>query len=195
MEVLSSDIKEVLDHYTLEDWRALWKRLRRFTNKYYAWLPSAIGGIELDDLIQDAIDDALIGKRRWPPEVNLVTFLCNVIRSNASHMCEKHGKVDSLEDLSITYLQTPPDTLYPFQRENEDRQNGYLQLCDKVRELVRDDELLSRMVSMWLEAEDLKPKEIAHRLGVPIEAIRSAQKRLSRKTTRLREEWRNVQGG
>ncbi len=195
MEVLSLDIKDVLKNYTPEQWEELWKRLKRYTYKHYYWLPSEIGGVELDELIQDAIKDAIDRKRHWPPNLDLVTFLCGVIRSKAGHMSEKPRILCSIEDIPEAYLQTSPDALYTSRRESEDRHSACLQLCDKVREVVSGDELLSKIVNMWLDDADLKPRELARRLGVSIEKIRSAQKRLRRKIMQLREEWRNVQGG
>ena len=87
------------------------------------------------------------------------------------------------------------ETLYPSQREQEDRQLACLQLCNKIKEMVRGDDLLCRMVDAWLAEPELKPREIAHRLGVTIEEIRRGQKRLIRRADQLREEWRHVQDG
>lgn len=188
MQALSSNIQEVLDRYTEEDWEDIWNRLKLFTYKYFRGR-----GLDLDGLIQEAIKDVIAGKRRWPLGVDFVTLLCQVIRSKASHLSEKERRFRPIEDVPALRLQAPKETLYSTYREREDRQLAYSQLCSKIKEMIHGDELLCRMVNIWLEEPELKPREMAHRLGVTIEKIRSGQKRLSRRANQLREDWRNVQ--
>ena len=188
MQVLASNIQEVLDRYTEEDWDEVWKRLRRFAYKNFGGR-----GLDLDGLIQDAIKDVIIGKRHWPQGVAFVTLLCQIVRSKASHLSKREELFKSIEDVPSLRLQAPMESLFLAQREREDRQLAYSQLCRKIEEMICEDELLCRMVNMWLEEPELKPREIANRLGVTIETIRNGQKRLSRLATRLREEWHNVQ--
>lgn len=192
MEVLSSTIKEVFTLFTKEDWADLWKRLRYFTYSHYAWLPSKIsGGLDLDDLIQDAIVDAVMGRRQWPPDVKLVTFLCQVIRSKVSHMLEKESSrlkfIEEISDPTSTSNQQ-----YLPQSGDAHQQLTYDELCNKIRALVHDDTLLKNIVELWILDSKLKPSDIACMLGRPVEDIRIAQKRLSRKLWKLREEWPNV---
>ena len=184
--------QEVLELLTEEDWREIWKRLRYFTYKYYSWLPLKVRGANLDELIQDAIVDTITGRRQWPADVNLVTFLCQVIRSKASHMLEKESKVVSIEDISPSHLSTPAEPSYLIRQEEKEKQAACEQLCERMRELVRGDELLSKIVAMRLDNPDLKPRELAGALGISVTEVHSAQKRLGRRVKVLREEWRNV---
>lgn len=192
MEVLSSDIKEVFTLFTKKDWEVLWKRLRYFTYSHYHWLPSKIGGgLDLDDLIQDSIVDTVTGKRQWPEDVKLVTFLCHVIRSKASHMQEKeNNRLKYLEEASAPTSIAP--TLYLSRSEDAHQQAAYNELCNNIRELTNDDKLLSKIVELWMLDSKFKPREIASMLDISIEDMRSAQKRLSRKLWKLREEHPNV---
>lgn len=187
MRVLASNIEEVLDRYTEEDWDDVWKRLKRFSYTYFRGR-----GLDLDGLIQDAIKDVIVRKRRWPPGVDFVTLLCQIIRSKANHLSKRGGLFMSIEEAPPLQLQAPGETLYPARREREDRQLAYSKLCSKIKQIIREDELLCRMVNMWLEEPELKPRGVARRLGVTIEAVRNGQKRLSRVANQLREEWRNV---
>ena len=66
-------------------------------------------GLSIDDIAQDAILHTLSGKRRWPVidpetgevkrELDLLTFLCSVARSLASHAIEKEKRMVSLTGL------------------------------------------------------------------------------------------------
>jgi DNA-directed RNA polymerase specialized sigma24 family protein len=192
MESPSPDIRKVLRAYTGAEWEDLWKRLKRFTYGYYWWLPTKGRGLDLDEIIQGAIGDAIEGKRKWPAGVELVTFLCQIIRSNVSHLLEKESRIVSIEEVSTSRLTTPTSVSPASQQEYADQQHVYQKLCNEIRELVRDDPLLSRMVNMWLENPEMKPRDMACEMGVPIEEIRNAQKRLSRRASNLREEWGNV---
>jgi RNA polymerase sigma factor (sigma-70 family) len=194
MEVLSSEIKEVFLHFSKEKWEELWKRLRYFTYSHYRGLPSRVGGgIDLDDLIQDAIVDAITGKRKWPPGVKPVTFLCQVIRSKVSHMLEKENfRLKSLEETSSHTLTAYTESSFLTQPEDLQEQISYKELCNKILELVSEDNLLGRIVKLWISDPNLKPSEIAYMLGISIEEMRNAQKRLSRKLGKLRERWPNV---
>lgn len=189
MSALVTKIQEVPDQ---EDWEALWQRLRRFTHKYYHWLPAKVRGIDLDDLVQGAIADVIAGGRYRPPDVELVTFLCQVVRSKASHILEKERRVVSIEEVSPTHLRIPCGSPYTDDLEDARRQAAYQQLCNKLRELVNDDELVSKIVETWLSRPELKPREMAKELGISIEKLRNAQRRLSSRASTLREEWRNV---
>ena len=192
MERPPRNIRKVLSAYTAADWEDLWKRLRRFTHAYYWWLPSKGRGLDLDDFIQDAVSDAIEGKRTWPAEVELVTFLCQVIRSNVSHLLEKESRVVSIEEVSASRLTTPASGSPASRQEHADRQHAHQRLCNKIRELVREDPLLVEMVGMWLENPEIKPRNMANELRVPIEEIRNAQKRLMRRASNLRKEWDDV---
>lgn len=51
-----------------------------------------VGGLEADDLFQEAITRALEGKRRWPGHIDVVTFLAMVMRSLVSAESKKAAR-------------------------------------------------------------------------------------------------------
>ena len=204
METVGSRAQEVRDLTEDELWD-LYTRLRYFTYKRYWWLEDKIvGGTDLDALIQDAILDVITGARSSPSHVPLFMLLCQTIRSKASHLWEKEKKRLSaegrqttnspalLEYLLRTFSGERPYLLRPA--EPSDQQTIYNQLCNKILELVRGDNLLTRIVELWFVTPDLKPREIAEALDIPESEVRKAQKRLSRKVKTLKEAWANEQG-
>ena len=189
MSALVTDTQDVLDR----DWEEIWKRLRRFAHKYYYWLPARVRGTDLDDLVQEAISDTICGTRHLPPDVELVTFLCQVIRSKASHLLEKESRVVPIEQIPQIHRLLTAGMPQIDYLEEADKQAIYQRMCHKLRESVKDDELVSKIVDKWLEKPDMKPQGIANELGVQIDEMRNAQKRLSRVASKLWEEWRNAQ--
>lgn len=188
MDHLSSGNGGPFDDFTAKDFEDLWKRLRNHTHFHYWWLPSRIGdGVDLDDLAAQAICDTLSNKREKPPGVNLVTFLINVIKSKVSHLLEKEARLQARGNLSEhlapagahgeTQGLPPPGDDQP---QNDDA------LLVKIRELVGDDGLLMGIVELWYHTPDLKPKQIAETLGIPMQEMRNAQKRLRRRLEDLR---------
>jgi hypothetical protein len=160
-----------------------------------------VGGTDLDALIQDSILDVITEKRRAPPSVPLFLLLCQTIRSKASHMWEKERRRLSPEGWQVTnspvlleYLLRNLSDEHPHlfrAAEQSDQRTVYNQLCNKILELVRGDDLLTRIVDLWFVTPDLKPREIAEALAIPEGEVRKAQKRLSRKVKTLREAWAN----
>jgi hypothetical protein len=57
---------------------------------------------------------------------------------------------------------------------------------------VRQDELLTKIIKLYLDTPDLHPREVAERLGLPVEEIQNARKRLDRKIGKLQEALSNV---
>jgi DNA-directed RNA polymerase specialized sigma24 family protein len=203
MDTPVSRAQEVRDLTEDELWD-LYTRLRYFTYKHYWWLQvKIVGGIDLDALIHDSILDVMTGVRSSPPEVPLFMLLCQTIRSKASHLWEKEKRRLSIADWQeanppapLEYLLRNLSAEHPYLRpaEPSDQQTIYNQLCNRIRELVRGDDLLTRIVDLWFVTPDLKPREIAEALNIPNSELRKAQKRLSRKVKTLREAWSNEQG-
>ena len=175
------------------DWEAIWKRLRRFAHRYY-WLPAKVRGVDLDDLVQEAILDTISGDRHLPPNVELVTFLCQVIRSKAYNLLKKKeiDIVSPLEEIPQRQLFLTAGARFTEYVKEVDKQDDCQRVFHKLGEFVSGNDLESRMVDKWWEQPDIKPKEMAKELGVSIVEIRNAQKRLSRKVRKLAEEWHNV---
>lgn len=201
MRSLSPRAREFQD-LSDEELRDLYKRLRLFTYKHYGWLRHNLTeGSDLDSLIQDAIADVFTGVRGAPPDLSLFTFLCQTIRSKASHLWEKEKKLHYVKEMpEIQSAATLEQLLSGLSTENSyssqmsggsDRQAMYNQLCEQILALVQDDSLLTSIVQLWIETPDLKPQEIADELSVPVRTLQKAQKRLRRKVKALKEAWTN----
>lgn len=146
MDTVASDIKELFHNLTQKEWNDLNKRLSYFFLVHYGREPR----LEREDLIQRAILDVYEGRRHWPTEVKLVTFLCGVMRSNASHILEKENNhpLQSIEETSEMALLQKED-IYT-----------YLQLCDELRDLVSGDAVLSRMAEFIIQDAEVKPRDM-----------------------------------
>ena len=190
-----------------EQWRDLYLRLRLFTWRRYKWLSKS--GVDLDDLVVKAVSDTLEGKRHWPPvdeygqpkaNVSLFSFLCRVVESNVSHVWEQERRKISagliepdygalgfaLEDLPVgsfeALLSVSPRADPGSAREGgTDSRAIYNELRDKLFDLVADDVELRSIVELIVADPDLKPREMAELLGLSLDRIRSAQKRLRRR--------------
>lgn len=200
---------ELLSSMTEEQWLDLYNRLRLFTYKRYYWLRNHTS-LDVEDIIHEAIMDTYEGKRRWPPEVNLVVFLCGVISSKVSHLWERERKKLSLESFSEnTSVQGPQledspnkefeallkesatEYLNLLSRKNLDDQLLYQEVTNKMLNLVSHDEKLTKIVQLWLEEPDIKPRQIAEKMGLTSKQIYQVQKRLRKYLENLQGELQN----
>lgn len=191
---------------TEDEWIDAWQRLRLHTWKRYGWLHKRLG-LNLDDLVHQAIVDTMEGTRTWPPidrntgeirqDVTLLSFLCGVVRNNAYHLWVKEKKRISFErsdndepamPKSLEILLAESNGSYPHLTRPEDveRQTIYNQITEKMSELVGDDEVARNILTEWRKDPTLKPSDIATVLGLNITHIQNAQKRLRRKLEELR---------
>jgi DNA-directed RNA polymerase specialized sigma24 family protein len=196
-----------LESLTEEEWTEILQKLRLYTRKRYGFLHYKLG-LDLDDVVYQAIADTLQGKRRWPPvdrvsgdtrkDVSLFVFLCNVVSSIVSHRMEEERRKVSIEritpsdfreDSDVASLEAVANVSIGEYLRCEAIYNRlvYVQLTKRMRELVSDDEELTEIVGLWSEDPGLKPSEIAEQLGLDIGKMRSAQKRLRRRLKNLRE--------
>jgi hypothetical protein len=197
-------IKEV----TRDEWTEIWSKLRLYAWKRFGWLHDRIG-LDLDEIVHKAIHDTLIGVRRWPPvktktgeikKVDLFYFLCQVVRSNVSHEWEREKKrvpidsvgngydqdeyhLKSLETLIYEAAEAYPYLVHPIPI---DRQLIDKEFEQKVFDLLENDEILTKVLKLLYAG--VKPLTIAQELGMTIEEVRAAQKRLRRKVQILLEE-------
>jgi hypothetical protein len=196
MRALSPLSQKYLTHMTEDEWRDLYKRLRLFTYKNYGWLRTRVEGLDLDSLIQDAIGDTIIGIRQWPvigadgevKDISLCVFLCQTVRSKVSHILE-HEKNNVRIDVPDNHpLRLTLHTSLHKTRagEGSDDLAIYKEMGQQLLDMVRKDELLTSMVKLYLATPDLRPREVAEQLGLPVEEIRKARKRLKRILTKLR---------
>jgi predicted XRE-type DNA-binding protein len=201
MTALSPLSQEYITHMTEDEWRDLYKRLRLFSYKHYGWLHTKIEGLDLESLIQDAIEDTLFGIRQWPvigedgeiKNVSLCIFLCQTIRSKVSHIVE-HEKnkvhIDALDD-HLVRLTSNISLRDMRANEGSDEMAIYNEIGQQLLERVHEDELLTRIVKLYLDTPDLRPREVAEQLGLPIKEIQKARRRLHQIIVKLREEQNN----
>jgi hypothetical protein len=188
MDEAHLNITEVRERFLQEDWDSLWLRLKFFTYKNYYWLPREVGWLELEDLIGEAIVDTLENTRRMPKDIKLVTFLCGVIRSKVSHLLTAKGREVPLEEVSARPFHQGGVLPRSVVLGDVYQQIYYEELCNKIRELVTDDDLLSAFVEQWLIDTRQKPREIAFVLNISMKQVHSAQKRLKRRLRVLQDQ-------
>jgi len=201
MENLAPSTDEVTTRViTDEQWVEMWDRLKLHVRKRYAWLNTKYG-LDLDELVHQAILATMLGERRWPPidkitgiaktDVTLFYFLCEVIRSNVSHWIAKDKKLvlitgnpgcNAEEVLSVVAASKGSNI-------NNDLESQIVQddLTNKMLALVADDNVLVNMVKQWRRDPSYKPNELAELLDVDITVIRAAQKRLRKRLREFRE--------
>ena len=186
-----------LDNVGPQDWEEILERLTRHAHYkllrlVWRGVPfsrggAPPGGVEAADLASEAIVDFLDGRRKRDPEVqpDLLTFLKGVVDSKVSHL------VESVENVSTARL-------------TEGQERGGVQAIGHsssatvaASELIIDQEGLEQFrLRIWREIEDdnlaiqildcyeaglKKPAEMAEAIGVEVEEIYNAQKRLRRK--------------
>jgi hypothetical protein len=200
MEVSSPLAQDYFARMTEAEWKDLYKRARLYSYMNYGWLQSKIGGLVLEDVIIDAIEDIYFGTRQWPvldkqgrdKKVSLCVFVCQTIRSKVSHILEKEkrrGYQDEgpeAEQSEFLAELMRAQTIY-----GPDQRVAYQELCERLLDSVSDDPFLTRIVRRYIETPDLEPRDLAKQMKLPVTEIRNALKRLSRRLRSLREEWPN----
>jgi len=186
-----------LESITENQWAHILQKLRLHTWRRYRSLSERLG-LDLDDVVHQALLDTLDGKRSWPnEEVDLFYFLCGVVRSIISHRLEREKRSVPLENLESRGSVDDSDlasveamiggSIGEYLRyESIYNRLVYDRLIEQMYELVKDDQELINIVGLWSTDPNLKPSELAEELGVSIGEIRNAQKRLRRKLNVLR---------
>lgn len=195
--------QDPLASVTREQWVELWTKLRLHTWKRYYWLSERLGE-NLDEVAHQAILDTMRGIRRWPPsnavtgetrrDVSLFTFLCEVVRSNVSHIWEKEKRRVSIDSFDSTIdgkennqkfienLLNESTKKYPHLVSRDDSESIviYNLITEQMLKLVAKDTEVYEILNLWRKEPDAKPSEIAARLGFDMPKVRAAQKRLRR---------------
>jgi hypothetical protein len=187
-------------HISDAEWQEMSIKLRIYAWKKYGWLRS-LTGIDLDDLAQQAIVDTWSGKRRWPPidaatgieksDVSLFCFLCQTIRSLASHNRKgprpvDFDKIDPPDNGSQFESAFVGNSRFLVRPADIERAADYNDLTNRMVELASMDTDLSRIIKLWRACPDLRPRELASELHLTMPELRAAQKRLRRLLNGLR---------
>jgi hypothetical protein len=191
MQVLVSEIREMFNGFTDDEWDKLNKQLVHFCKRKY-------GGehrLSMRGLIQGAISDVYEGRRHWPEDVSLVQCLRSAIRSEADHILrrenvgeEKRHRFQPIEDSELELLKKTDGS-------------AYLQLCVELRDLVKGRPLLEVMVEIIILDYKSKPGDmlglIRERVpGVSMASVYKAYGHLKQVIRELKEqekEQENVQ--
>jgi DNA-directed RNA polymerase specialized sigma24 family protein len=186
-----------LESISENQWAHILQKLRLHAWRRYRSLSDKLG-LDLDDVVHQALVDTLEGKRHWPKErVSLFYFLCEVVRSIINHRLtqkkriiplesmESRGSVDDSDVASIEAMVGGSIGEY-LRYESIYNRLVYDRLIEQMYELVKGDRVLINIVRLWSTEPSLKPSELAEALGLSIDEIRNAQKRLRRKLNVLR---------
>jgi len=153
------------------------------------------GIVEPADFAAEAIKDAIAGKRKWNPDKDFLEFLKGVVDSKVNHL------VTSVEGQKTRRLLPPVEGKDPMESMQAlDLDGGNPQtivaekeVAERFRGLVlaeiKGDELVERLFEC-LDAEIEKPAEIADLLGVAVQEIYNAQKRLATKAEKALQKHR-----
>lgn len=191
-----------LDPPTDEQWIEFYQKLRLFTFKKYAGLNLSLG-VDLEDIVNEAVADVLDGKRIWnrsvwgpsatayTPEQQLSAsffgFLCGVVQSKISHLRERSGRQESLDAIEPHFssmVNRYDRGGSSLTRSSLEDQINFNEVTEKMEELVSEDEASVRIIGALREVPDLSPQEIAKETGLSIGDIYNALKRIRRKLKR-----------
>jgi len=189
-------LSAALEAITDEQWILVWLQLRVWIRHNYYWFYLRTHR-DLDGIVSQAIIDTMSGKRRYPPidkktglerkEVELFDFLSWTVRSLISAQLAAANKLSQLDDtLQVPELADSRKS-YLLKQVNVENTVSYKDLIVAMRELVKDDPTLDQMVQIWAVEPELKPREMAKVLGLTMNQMRAAQRRLRRRLARLKE--------
>jgi hypothetical protein len=169
-----SDIVSAVENLFIEDYDRLRLRLWRQFGQQLRNIPDAPTP---DDLLHDAIEDLLADRRHCPLErIDLTTCLVNIVRSKVSHLYEKWKKMGIVKvSEDILEWETP-------QNPTEEPEAA---LREKILGCVEDDPLLKCIVEYRLDHPDAKARDFAQALGLEMQEIYNANRRLKARLRRL----------
>jgi hypothetical protein len=163
------------------------KRSRYWRGVWDGHLPE---GKEVADIVQEAIDDVLLGRRTWNPEKHpdLLDFMRSVVNSKISHLqtgsenlsdelpsvATHEDGTDHFDTLPSKNSATAAELLQA--KEDEERNND---LIFRFYDFVAADPLVQGIVGCTIEGMT-KRADIAAALKVKEQEITNANKRLDR---------------
>jgi DNA-directed RNA polymerase specialized sigma24 family protein len=173
---------------------------------------SQISEVDRDELVADTMSGVFWGIRIWPEDVwptdaEVEKFLRAVYRSKVSHWWEKElaivpervpsgedGEarkphriklVEHIEDVNESTLKKGRLFVEQDTQQQIERKQFFKMAC----EMLDDDQLLIAIFELWINDPGIKPQEIAEMLGVTIDEVNNALKRLRRILSKLKEQW------
>lgn len=206
MGAQSSDSRKELVRRMEKKWLE-YRNMLRVQVAYYYWVPE----VRREGLVLDTLYSTYDGIRTWPEDVwptdtAIKQFLLKVLRSKASHLWEKEsvkaprGKdagedkeaekphrirrqkdIDAMDEIALNkqgLFRTDAT-----QQKIEDQQFFKI-LC---KHLGADQNLI-RICALYIKYRGIKPNEIAEAVGIPMDEMRNAQKRLRRILSKLKEQ-------
>jgi hypothetical protein len=187
-DALAKFEKAVTDEVFME--RLLGFALRKKRAHYWRgiWDGHLPGGKEVTDIVQEAIDDVLLGKRAWDPSKHpdLLHFLRSVVNSKISHLLEgaenRKSQLAPAGDTEegVDHFEMLPDTTATNAvlelQEKEDEENNS-ELILRFYDFVADDPLVQGVVGCMIDGL-YERSEIAAALQRKGQDITNANKRL-----------------
>ena len=160
-------------------------RLKRFAQYRAAGLPQ----LDWQDLLHDAIDRALSGRRRWPRAISFVLFMQQTIRSLAHEHWRRRveGPTLTVADLNAGQALTY-DTAADLEAPTPEQ---LVEVRDSVRavyDLFSGDQLIHTVLDGL--AEGLTPEEIMSKTSLTAVAFASARRKIRRTVERALTEGR-----
>ena len=185
-----------LEAITDEQWELVWLQLRVWIRKNCYWFYLRTH-CDLDGIVSRAIFDTISGKRRYPPtdketgleqkDGEMFDFLCCTIQSLMSVQLAAANKLNQLDDTIQVHEVVDSLKSYLLNQVNVENTASYKDLIMAMRELVKEDPTLDQMVQVWAVKPELKPREMSKALGLNMNQMRAAQRRLRRRLARLKE--------
>lgn len=195
-ETVTPDFLERLTHYALGKLRQKWWR--------GVWEGKIPGGVQAEDLAISAIEAVLIGDpdqggRSWDhqKDPDLMKFLRDVVDSKASHLVERAENAREREphpaegesvsdflDRKRDHRSLSEGTLQISADDEAENERLFFALLDEVK----GDPLLSKILECEWDGI-YRRAEVAVKLGVDVNAITQAKKRLDRILPQFRQKY------
>ena len=179
MVVRVVEIIEIFKSLSRDQWASIDNRLRRFFYGLYRFEPR----LDCEELMQGAKLALCEGRRHWRPEkADLVKCLCDVMRSNASHILEKENR----------HRLCPIEETAETEFMKKDYPPTYLEVCEDLRHVTSGDPVLTRMIEFRINDPDMKPRDMLESMpDLSEKELRKAYRRLNKLIERLKKEQNN----
>ncbi|QTA84425.1 hypothetical protein [Desulfonema magnum] len=210
---MSVNIRSALENLKEEDIDRLRLKLRRRFGEQLRKIPTIpdmakFPSRDTEALFQEAVKDLLEDRRRCPTETKkaLLGCLYNIVRSKVSHIQSKWNDVKKRkkERQNGYALENQPANIYGRKINQHDlgkssdavvqqiTSDAYQsKLHEQILSLVEDDALLKQIIEYQIDSGGpVKAQKIADALGVGIEEIYNANKRLKARLKKINKEYR-----